>query len=965
MSGEDFAPSVNGFSKKALENFTWSNLMKYPTAFITVVVITFAFLLIMVCIPRANDKPMIAQLRPWTVVNSKTYYQYNVLNEVLVSETLSTFSKYFEFCFISLKNSHPIAAIFLRSSGTNFSGPQRAFCVLSSILTAAATNAMYYGKADVEVDDVQADALITTIYASLSSAFIPMFLEYLFSQHTPSLALIQRSNAYDIFMDKLVRKFSKIKQIRKLIRKYDLRKEQYKHNQMRFDVLQLLMNQDIDNLGAKSKTSRESLAKTKSLKIKKKFKVDMSKIESEIASLEQADVSARTSRANSRANSFGAGGVGGASGASSPGPTSSDDSGVNNNNNPSPINTDNYVAPSPVVVAATTTIRSIIGLSVSGTDNESDEPVSRNSRASSQGSTTGALTQKPSLHSSIKNLTEFLDTYSIGYESTDGEREASSVSSRDRDSDGLVPNLKRKSSKGKSKNKTKTKTKRLKKPATPLSVKRSGSNSRRSAGGGHKNRKSHKAIHTGINDRPMDDDGYLRELPTIQSQKALTLKTLRFGSSGNEIQYESGGGTSDNVDSLKLNAKSSGARSNEIIYDSTDDGGSGNKKNQKNNGSGNELNLVSVNSIGLKSNSGNDNNDDEKGNSMTNGMSLTSGISSISSMPSVTSFGFTLNTMADAILSQERAKLALSVHESTMIEKPDGTRRQLTTDENAVFTLIQAHLLSNTFWFGHWVAYLAWILGTLWILFMSTACSYYGINFDLFSSAKMDEDLANSVISQYNCSTTFQAYDVQLSDKINYNLTTEWIKTNVTSLDRGDFGGVPDTESYYLNFFISLVVSWFIWTPASAFILGLPKFILYFTIWKPKSDNYYTSYSPDVVNNEFDNESDLWDAILVEFDEQAICKYAHWVVQHPYFLKLLENRVKNITVLKGDLGDKTMQILDRMNHQRELDMKTIQQNEKNKSVKDKDVEGVADTTTTMYLEHSDDSDYNSKWYYEE
>ena len=194
---------MNGISWAALQNFTFANMIKHPTAFITVLCITLIFMTIIACVPRVNDKPLIAQLRPWTVILTKQYYKYKETNEILLSKD-SWYLQYFKFSWIALKNSHPILSIFLRSPGTNFSGPQRALCTMASILTNAAMNALYYGHADVSYESPQSSALITMMYASISSSLVPMVLEYLFSMHTPSMAHQTRFSLYDILHDKVV-----------------------------------------------------------------------------------------------------------------------------------------------------------------------------------------------------------------------------------------------------------------------------------------------------------------------------------------------------------------------------------------------------------------------------------------------------------------------------------------------------------------------------------------------------------------------------------------------------------------------------------------------------------------------------------------------------------------------------------------------------------------------------------------
>ena len=84
----------------------------------------------------------------------------------------------------------------------------------ASILTSAATNAMYFGHADFDASDVgnnDINAYTTLISASLMTSLVPMVLLYLFTQHTPRLAHVQKVSLYDVVYDKVASWWIKLK----------------------------------------------------------------------------------------------------------------------------------------------------------------------------------------------------------------------------------------------------------------------------------------------------------------------------------------------------------------------------------------------------------------------------------------------------------------------------------------------------------------------------------------------------------------------------------------------------------------------------------------------------------------------------------------------------------------------------------------------------------------------------------
>lgn len=122
VSSESFIPDINIISETALNNVTFENLRKHPTALIVTSMILLIFWLIIVCLPRINDKPIVAQMRPWCELQYEKWP--NTLDfemdKIMTHPVWAWWRKFLEISWLDLKNNHYILALFLRNYGSSF-----------------------------------------------------------------------------------------------------------------------------------------------------------------------------------------------------------------------------------------------------------------------------------------------------------------------------------------------------------------------------------------------------------------------------------------------------------------------------------------------------------------------------------------------------------------------------------------------------------------------------------------------------------------------------------------------------------------------------------------------------------------------------------------------------------------------------------------------------------------------------
>lgn len=174
VSSSDFIPDINVISKTALLNVTIENLIKYPTAWVGTLLIIFIFLWLIICVPRHNDKPIISHMRPWSLLQYpkwKKSYDYK-FDKLLLNNRHWTIQM-LQLTWLEIRNNHYVLALFLRQYSTNWTGPQRIFCFLASMVTMAATNAAFYGKLTLDSDGGVSMSYFTNyFYSSIMGSLV-------------------------------------------------------------------------------------------------------------------------------------------------------------------------------------------------------------------------------------------------------------------------------------------------------------------------------------------------------------------------------------------------------------------------------------------------------------------------------------------------------------------------------------------------------------------------------------------------------------------------------------------------------------------------------------------------------------------------------------------------------------------------------------------------------------------------
>ena len=124
INADDFEPDIHIITKETLENVTFANVIRYPTAFIVTISILFLFWLIILCLPRNNDKPIIAQMRPWCSLQFEKYpHTYDCrMDHIMTSSEYVWWVKFIDIAWLDIKNNHYVLAVCMRDYSTNWSG---------------------------------------------------------------------------------------------------------------------------------------------------------------------------------------------------------------------------------------------------------------------------------------------------------------------------------------------------------------------------------------------------------------------------------------------------------------------------------------------------------------------------------------------------------------------------------------------------------------------------------------------------------------------------------------------------------------------------------------------------------------------------------------------------------------------------------------------------------------------------
>ena len=178
LSEATFVPNIHIIDYTTLRNVTWENIQKYPTAFISILLILFTFWIIIICLPRANDKPIVSQMRPWSQLQyrkwKKTYdYKFDkILINSFVYKNYGICYGLFKLTWLNIKNNHYVLAVCLRDYGTNWSAPQRLFCFLASMVTLSSINAAYYGKMNLQFAPLDMTVVVNYLYSSVAGMYV-------------------------------------------------------------------------------------------------------------------------------------------------------------------------------------------------------------------------------------------------------------------------------------------------------------------------------------------------------------------------------------------------------------------------------------------------------------------------------------------------------------------------------------------------------------------------------------------------------------------------------------------------------------------------------------------------------------------------------------------------------------------------------------------------------------------------
>ena len=239
LSKSDFEPTINVLSLTELRNITVDNLLKYPAALVTIIIILCLFWIVIICLPRANDKPIVSQMRPWSQLqHDKWIKSYDCkIDNILIEANIYGYGICYgllNLSILDIRNNHYVLSILFRDQSTNWSGPQRIFCFLASMLTMASIEAAYFGQ-DMSFSSLEINVFINYIYASLFGSLVPMILSALFSYHRPSVAVRRQLSLYQILKNKW--------QERRYI-KGNKRGIKLDQTQIEFDILGLMAQND-------------------------------------------------------------------------------------------------------------------------------------------------------------------------------------------------------------------------------------------------------------------------------------------------------------------------------------------------------------------------------------------------------------------------------------------------------------------------------------------------------------------------------------------------------------------------------------------------------------------------------------------------------------------------------------------------------------------------------------------------
>ena len=203
-SADEIWPEPNTLTDIDWKNLTISNLIKYPTVWITCLSLFIVIMIICLLNPRSADihtKSAIAfediilkstqELKLWEDVSGKEieYYSEFTANQNLLGlglkkqmqtkEDRKSMAKlFFKLFRLYLRNDHTVLSVFQRTSGTNWSLRQRLGCFFVYICTIMVATGMYY---EVDSTNIWSDMIMsfmTSIIATTPGFIIRKMFEY-------------------------------------------------------------------------------------------------------------------------------------------------------------------------------------------------------------------------------------------------------------------------------------------------------------------------------------------------------------------------------------------------------------------------------------------------------------------------------------------------------------------------------------------------------------------------------------------------------------------------------------------------------------------------------------------------------------------------------------------------------------------------------------------------------------------
>ena len=128
---------------------------------------------------KASDKHLLAHPLIWAerrLLLLRESHYYHHLKATVHKSFCTRMGLMFR---LKIRNNHPVFSLWLRNTGTNFTAHQRLVCVLSSLATCLAVNALFYGATFKTPISESATSLFVTIVA----AIVPLLGKVLFQEH--------------------------------------------------------------------------------------------------------------------------------------------------------------------------------------------------------------------------------------------------------------------------------------------------------------------------------------------------------------------------------------------------------------------------------------------------------------------------------------------------------------------------------------------------------------------------------------------------------------------------------------------------------------------------------------------------------------------------------------------------------------------------------------------------------------